>query len=69
MKFMRIKEVKATTGLSGTTIWRLEKNNNFPRRKQIAKRCVAWLAEEIQEWIASKKSVELTNQKTETVCP
>lgn len=56
---MRLREVKATTGLSGTTIWRLEKFNDFPKRRLIALRAVGWLQEEVEQWIASKKSVEL----------
>jgi len=68
MKFLRLREVKTITGLSGTTIWRLEKFDAFPKRRLIARRAVAWLQEEVEQWIASKKSVELTNQKMETVC-
>lgn len=56
MNFLRLNEVKNRTGLSTSTIWRLEKTNNFPKRKRISKRCVAWTAEAVDSWIKEKYS-------------
>ena len=53
------KKVMEMTSLSGTTIWRMEKTNSFPKRHKIGPNRVAWLQSEIEEWISSK--VEASN--------
>ena len=52
--FLRWPEVQATTSLSRTTVWRLEKANQFPKRRQIGIKAVAWLKSEVTAWVASK---------------
>jgi prophage regulatory protein len=52
--FLRIEEVKAFTGLSRSTIWRLERDGHFPKRIRISRRAVAWRATEIEAWIGSR---------------
>jgi len=47
---MRLHEVLKTTGLSKATIYRLMKENRFPKQKQIGLRAVAWFEDEIAEW-------------------
>lgn len=54
MNLLRLKAVKDKTGLSGSTLWRLEKKNLFPGRKKISSRCVAWVSEEIDVWIKNQ---------------
>lgn len=41
----------AYTGLSYTTIYRLEKAQQFPARRSISEGRVAWLTEEVEEWM------------------
>jgi len=41
------------TGLSRTTIWRMEKAGTFPKRKMISPRRVAYLESDIDQWIVS----------------
>jgi prophage regulatory protein len=44
--------VEKRTGLSGTTIWRLEKAGNFPQRLQLTGGgIVGWFEDEIDAWI------------------
>lgn len=62
-KLLRFHEVKKLVGLSRTTIWRLERQGKFPRRKQISENAVAWLDEEIQRWILEKSKGRLINKK------
>lgn len=50
---LRLPRVKAITGLSSSTIWRMEKEGRFPLRRLIGKRAVAWLDSEVQAWIKS----------------
>jgi prophage regulatory protein len=51
--FLRFPAVRARTGLSRSTIWRLEQEGLFPRRRRISRRAVAWAAEEIEAWSGS----------------
>lgn len=52
--YFRLPEVKGYTGLSTSTIWRLEKEKLFPKRIRIAKRAVAWLKSDIEQWIENQ---------------
>ena len=58
--YFRLPKVKHYTGLSTSTIWRLEKEELFPRRIRIGKRAVAWLKSDIEQWIQTQaiKSLE-----------
>ena len=53
-RFLREAEVRHITGLSRTTRWRLERDGKFPRKRQISKNAVAWLASEIKSWMAER---------------
>lgn len=44
------KKVIELTSLSDTTLWRLERQGKFPKRKQISAKRVAWVAGEVLEW-------------------
>jgi prophage regulatory protein len=43
-----------TGGLSRTTIWRLERDGLFPKRRLLTGKIVAWDEAEIDEWIKSR---------------
>jgi len=47
---LRKSEVISLTGLSCSTIDRLERDGAFPRRRQIGPMAVGWLASELDEW-------------------
>ena len=53
-RFLREPEVRHITGLSRTTRWRMECRGEFPRKRQISKNAVAWLASEIKSWMAER---------------
>jgi prophage regulatory protein len=57
-RFIRIREVCACTGLSRSTLYRLEAEGLFPRRVKIAKRSVAYREAEILEWIESRDKAD-----------
>lgn len=59
MNLLRLPQVIELTGLSKTTIHRMEAQGRFPRRRQIGARAVAWNAAEIEEWIRSRQLVNL----------
>jgi len=52
MKLLNSKEVQKRTNLSGVTLWRLEKSGKFPQRLNTTPFRVAWVEEEVDEWIA-----------------
>ena len=54
MKALRLREVCNLTGLSRTTLWRLERAGSFPSRILLSKNSVGWLAEEVSAWLASR---------------
>jgi prophage regulatory protein len=50
-KIVRRDEVEELTGLSISTLSRLEKVGQFPRRRRIGKCAVGWLESEIVDWM------------------
>ncbi|CAH8189825.1 helix-turn-helix transcriptional regulator [Vibrio aestuarianus] len=53
---IRIAEVKAMTGLSQATIYRMIKANTFPQQLDLGSgRTVAWRKHEIQDWIDTRQ--------------
>ena len=52
---IRFPAVQVKTGdLSRSTIWRLERNGCFPKRRVVTFNTVAWDEAEIDAWIQSK---------------
>ena len=54
LKLLRFPAVRERTGLSRSTIWRLERQGDFPRHRRISANVVAWVEEEVIGWIHSK---------------
>jgi prophage regulatory protein len=54
--FMRWREVQHATGLSRSTIWRLERAGDFPQRRKLSTHTVGWLQGEIEHWLKSRKA-------------
>lgn len=52
-RIIRCIDVQKLTSLSRTTIWRLEREGNFPQRRQIGTRSVGWLLNEVESWLNS----------------
>lgn len=62
-KILRKKEVREITGLSDTTLWRLERDDSsFPRRLRLGG-AVGWLEEEIEKWIEERAAERPTTDK------
>jgi len=60
--FLRIREVCRRTALSKTSVYDLEKSGQFPRRRNIGGRAVAWLESEVSEWIAARPTAQEVQQ-------
>lgn len=54
---LNIKQVAEISGLSRTTLWRLEKHGDFPKRRQISTRRVGWVESEVENWLKAKVAV------------
>ena len=53
-EFLRWPRVRQLTGLSRSTIWRLEKNGQFPARRKLSANSVGWSLIELQAWMQSR---------------
>lgn len=51
MRLIRLPEVLNKTGLSRSRLYALE---DFPRRVRLGERGVAWVEEEVDEWIRER---------------
>ena len=51
---LRLPDVRKATALSRATIYRLEREGNFPARVAIGERSVAWRSSQVSEWIAAR---------------
>ncbi|HBB8835472.1 TPA: AlpA family transcriptional regulator [Escherichia coli] len=55
-RLLRISDVINLTGLPKSTIYLKIKNNEFPNQVSIGSRSVAWVENEVNEWI--EKNIE-----------
>lgn len=60
MRLLRADEVVRRTGLSRTTIWRKERDGEFPRRVKLGGNSVAWREKEVEKWISSRPRVDIS---------
>jgi prophage regulatory protein len=54
LRLLRCREVERRTGLSRSSIWRLEHRGLFPKRIQVSVNVVAWVEDEVVAWIQSR---------------
>ena len=56
---LRTANLQTYVGLSRTTIWRLEKSGQFPKRVRLGQNSVGWLKGDVDTWLESRKEGEL----------
>ena len=54
IRFLRISEVEALTGLSRSTIYDWSADGRFPRPVRLSERAVRWIESEVLEWMAER---------------
>ena len=54
MRVLRKQQVAEQLGVSIMTIWRWEKNGNFPHRIQLGSGSVGYLEDEVEQWIQAR---------------
>jgi len=53
-KFLRLTDVIERTGLGRSTIYKLMAEDDFPLNVSLGARAVAWVEQEIEDWIFSR---------------
>lgn len=56
-EILRPRDLPAFTGLSRTTIWRLERDGKFPKRVRLSAGAVGYRRSEVEAWQAGRPSV------------
>ena len=54
MRLMRLKEVMKATGLGRSTMYKYMAAGQFPQSVSLGGRSVAWVEEEIEDWILAR---------------
>ena len=54
LRLLRLADVLDAVPYSSSHIWRLERAGEFPKRVRVGRGRVGWVADEVQEWIASR---------------
>ena len=57
MKVIRIDKVMELTSLPRSTIYLYIKENKFPKQIKLGERSVAWIENEIIQWIESRAQI------------
>jgi len=50
-QILKLTEVKLITGLSGSTIYRLISQGDFPKQIKLSERSSGWLKSEVDQWL------------------
>ena len=58
--YLRWPTVHEVSALSRVTVWRMERDGTFPRRRQLAANSVGWLKSEVDAWVDSRAKVTTT---------
>jgi len=61
-KILRFPQVATITGLSRATVFRLEREGEFPSRIHVGKRGVGWKSSEISAWLESRPRCDLKSR-------
>ena len=54
-RYIRIKELSAMLGIARSSIYRLMKENKFPKQIKLTERTVVWRLSIINQWIAERE--------------
>ena len=60
-QIIHLKQVKAMTGLSRTTIYRFMSINEFPKQITLGSKSSGWLIDEVDEWI--KRQIQIRDNR------
>jgi prophage regulatory protein len=55
-KTIRRQQLREIVPLADSTIYEMEQRGEFPRRFALTPRCVVWDLDEVQAWLAARRS-------------
>lgn len=55
---LRLPDVQKLTGLSRSSVYRLEASGDFPQRVRLSERATAWKLDELTAWLESRPRVK-----------
>ncbi|MDR1848929.1 MAG: AlpA family phage regulatory protein [Zoogloeaceae bacterium] len=55
-QLMKLPDLKKELGISRTGIYAAVASGDFPAQIKISSRSVAWIREEVEEWVAKRKA-------------
>lgn len=58
-RLINFKMVAYLTGLSRSTIWKLENNGDFPERITLSKRSIRWIESEVMQWVSVRMRIPI----------
>jgi prophage regulatory protein len=61
-RLLRLPGVKSATGLSKADIYRGQRKGSFPHSIPLGRRSVAWIEDEVLQWIEAKIAAERRNR-------
>lgn len=59
-RIRRLPWVMDATGIKRTTIWKRERDGDFPKRVKLGTNSIGWRESEILAWVASRETVEVS---------
>ena len=60
---IRRNQLRQMVPLADSTIYEMEQRGKFPRRFALSPRCVVWDLEEVETWLAARRSVPIARAK------
>ncbi|EMN0344669.1 helix-turn-helix transcriptional regulator [Morganella morganii] len=63
-RLINFKMVAYLTGLSRSTIWKLENNGDFPERVTLSKRSIRWIESEVMQWVSVRMRMPIKQDDT-----
>lgn len=54
MKVLSLRQVQELIPVSPSTIWRWERSGRFPMRLHLGAGSVAWVEQEVHDWLANR---------------
>jgi prophage regulatory protein len=56
-RYLSLRQVREMIGVSSTTLWRWQRQGQFPPRRILGQGRVGWLESEIIEWMKTRPAI------------
>jgi predicted DNA-binding transcriptional regulator AlpA len=66
LNIIRPAELAKILSVSTATLWRMERRNELPPRKQISRRVVGWVESDLIQWLKERPNAEITPELEES---